>query len=58
MPKEKETLFDIAAQKREAEELAKSLAELDLNAEDVEQQLAEIQAKLIKKINSLDSVSR
>ena len=32
MPKEKETLFDIAAQKREAEELAKSLAELDLNA--------------------------
>jgi len=56
MPKEKETLFDIAAQKREAEELARSLAELDLNAEDVEQQLAEIQAKLIKKINSLDFV--
>jgi len=59
MPKEdksKETLLELVSEKREAEEMAKILIELDLDSEDVEKQLEEIKKRLIKKVNSIDFV--
>ena len=59
MPKEdksKETLLELVSEKREAEEMAKMLIELDLDSEDVEKQLEEIKKRLIKKVNSIDFV--
>ena len=37
--KSKETLLELVSEKREAEEMAKMLIELDLDSEDVEKQL-------------------
>ena len=51
MPKEdksKETLLELVSEKREAEEMAKMLIELDLDSEDVEKQLEEFQKTIVE----------
>lgn len=51
-----ETLNELVAQKQEMEEIVKSLINLDLSTEDSEKELAEIEAKILKKLSNIDFV--
>ena len=51
-----ETLNELVAQKQEMEEIVKSLINLDLSTEDSEKELAEIEAKILRKLSNIDFV--